>query len=83
VTSGQLTQRAGSLGLNGGGTAAAVPPDMRMSLLTSMPQTTRWRSIQFHATNSPTVACLCKLQAFTAVNWLLCGRWRILYTWFS
>jgi len=27
VTRGQLPQRAGSLGLNGGGTAAAVPPD--------------------------------------------------------
>jgi len=27
VTIGQLPQRAGSLGLNGGGTAAAVPPD--------------------------------------------------------
>jgi len=26
VTRGQLPQRAGSLGLNGGGTAAAVPP---------------------------------------------------------
>jgi len=26
VTKGQLPQRAGSLGLNGGGTAAAVPP---------------------------------------------------------
>jgi len=26
VTRGQLTQRAGSLGLNGGGAAAAVPP---------------------------------------------------------
>jgi len=27
MTRGQLPQRAGSLGLNGGGTAAAVPPD--------------------------------------------------------
>jgi len=27
VTRGQLPQRAGSLGLNGGGTAAAVPLD--------------------------------------------------------
>jgi len=26
MTRGQLPQRAGSLGLNGGGTAAAVPP---------------------------------------------------------
>jgi len=26
VTGGQLPQRAGSLGLNGGGAAAAVPP---------------------------------------------------------
>jgi len=26
VTRGQLPQRAGSLGLNGGGTATAVPP---------------------------------------------------------
>jgi len=26
VTRGQLPQRAGSLGLNGGGTAAVVPP---------------------------------------------------------
>jgi len=26
VTRGQLPQRAGSLGLNGGGAAAAVPP---------------------------------------------------------
>jgi len=28
VTRGQLPQRAGSLGLNGGGTATAVPPDL-------------------------------------------------------
>jgi len=28
VTRGQLPQRAGSLGLNGGGTAAAVPPSV-------------------------------------------------------
>jgi len=28
VTRGQLPQRAGSLGLNGGGAAAAVPPIM-------------------------------------------------------
>jgi len=27
VTRGQLPQRAGSLGLNGGGTATAVPPE--------------------------------------------------------
>jgi len=27
VTRGQLPQRAGSLGLNGGGAAAAVPPE--------------------------------------------------------
>jgi len=30
VTSGQLPQRTGSLGLNGGGAAAAVPPDNRL-----------------------------------------------------
>jgi len=29
VTRGQLQQRAGSLGLNGGGAAAAVPPKFR------------------------------------------------------
>jgi len=29
VTRGELPQRAGSLGLNGGGPAAAVPPDRR------------------------------------------------------
>jgi len=32
VTRGQLPQRAGSLGLNGGGAAAAVPPQ-----ITTMP----------------------------------------------
>jgi len=31
VTRGQLPQRAGSLGLNGGGTAAAVPPTTLIS----------------------------------------------------
>jgi len=31
VTRGQLPQRAGSLGLNGGGAAAAVPPAMDIS----------------------------------------------------
>ena len=30
MTRGQLPQRAGSLGLNGGGTAAAVPPSDAM-----------------------------------------------------
>jgi len=30
VTRGQLPQRAGSLGLNGGGTAAAVPPMLQL-----------------------------------------------------
>jgi len=29
VTRGQLPQRAGSLGLNGGGAAAAVPPNKK------------------------------------------------------
>jgi len=35
VTKGQLPQRAGSLGLNDGGTAAAVPPDytFRMNVM--------------------------------------------------
>jgi len=32
VTRGQLPQRAGSLGLNGGGTATAVPPVRRPRL---------------------------------------------------
>jgi len=31
VTRGQLPQRAGSLGLNGGGTAAMIPPVHTMS----------------------------------------------------
>jgi len=34
VTRGQLPQRAGSLGLNGGGTAAAVAPDVGLYLQT-------------------------------------------------
>jgi len=32
VTRGQLPQRAGSVGLNGGGNAAAVPPPSRESI---------------------------------------------------
>jgi len=33
VTRGQLPQRAGSLGLNGGGAAAAVPPNWRLLVM--------------------------------------------------
>jgi len=33
VTRGQLPQRAGSLGLNGGGAAAAVPPCGAVNIL--------------------------------------------------
>jgi len=32
VTRGQLPQRAGSLGLNGGGTATAVPPQQQIHI---------------------------------------------------
>jgi len=32
VTKGQLPQRAGSLGLNGGGAAAVVPPSKKVGL---------------------------------------------------
>jgi len=35
VTRGQLQQRAGSLGLNGGGTAAAVPPFQMADVLSA------------------------------------------------
>jgi len=37
VTRGQLSQRAGSLGLNGGGAAAAVPPVIRDNHHTGYP----------------------------------------------
>jgi len=39
VTRGQLPQRAGSLGLNGGGTAAVVPPHKKTNKYTSLART--------------------------------------------
>jgi len=49
-------------------------------LVDFMAGSTKWRPVQFDITKSPTVVCVCKLLALTALNFLLCGRWCILRT---
>jgi len=48
VTRGQLRQRAGSLGLNAGGTAAAVPPQNSSTHATTAAQINRILSDEFY-----------------------------------
>jgi len=65
VTRGQLPQRAGSLGLNGGGTAAAVPPSQ--TKLKSVKELKK-ESLKLDSSRKPTSPCYS--------NTTLC-RWNI------